>query len=299
MMSIIRRGLDKRWSGTWGGKHTAKAHAQISAFPEEIGHGATARDVATEPTHVGDGLLSTDIRQGSLVGILEGADLLDATELFLALGDLGQNDLAVVRVRGGLFGGEVFEFRLEGVRLGHGVEEAGEEGAFLGRDLGGRSIVGYGAVADSPDVLGAIDDQVFVDFEASAGFGLCGNLGHEVFDYGPEGVTRSPDEEAVGDLLDRFGSIWVVDLGLNVFVGDVLDHGLGSDLNVFFLEAGFRVLDQLLAEHGQDIGEGFDQGHMEIVFDLRNPFEQILLEEILELAGEFDAGGTTTDNDHV
>lgn len=295
---VYKREMDK-CGGRGGGKHTAKAHAQISALPEKIGHGATARDVATEPTHVGDGLLSTDISQGSLVGILEGADLLDATELFLALGDLGQNDLAVVRARGGLFGGEVFEFRLEGVRLGHGVEEAGEEGSFLGRDLSGGSVVGYGAVADGPDVLGAIDDQVFVDFETATGFGLGGDLGHEVFDDGSEGVTGSPDQEAIGNLLDRFGSIWVVDLGFNVLVGDVLDHGLGSDFNVLFLEAGFRVLDQLLAEHGQNIGEGFDQSDMEIVFDLRNPLEQILLEEILELAGEFDAGGTTTDDDHV
>jgi hypothetical protein len=38
---------------------------------------------------------------------------------------------------------------------------------------------------------------------------------------------------------------------------------------------------------------------MEIVLDFRNPFLQILLEEILELASKLDTSGTTSDNDHV
>lgn len=233
------------------------------------------------------------------MGVLEGADLLDATKLLLTLGDLCEDDFTIVRVGGGLFGRKIFQFGLECIGLGHGIEQAGEESALLCGHLCRGCIVGDSAVTYGPDVLGAVDDEVLVDFETATSFGLCGDLGHEVLDDRAEGVAGSPDEEAIGDFLHQFGSIGLVDFSFDILVGDVLDHGLGPDFNVFFLEARFRVLNQLLAEHGEDIGESLDQGDMKIVLDLRNPLEQIFLEEILELAGEFDTGGATTDDNHV
>ena len=53
--------------------------------------------------------------------------------------------------------------------LRHGVEHAGEEGSLLRGDLGGWGVVGNGAVADGPDVVGALDDEVFVDEQAATG----------------------------------------------------------------------------------------------------------------------------------
>ena len=38
---------------------------------------------------------------------------------------------------------------------------------------------------------------------------------------------------------------------------------------------------------------------MEVVGDFGDPFLEILLEEVLEFASEFDTSGTSTDNDHV
>lgn len=47
------------------------------------------------------------------------------------------------------------------------------------------------------------------------------------------------------------------------------------------------------------IGQGFDQGHMEVVLDFRNPLAQIVLEKVLELAGKLDTGRTSADDNHV
>lgn len=38
---------------------------------------------------------------------------------------------------------------------------------------------------------------------------------------------------------------------------------------------------------------------MEVVGDFRDPFLEILFEEVLQFAGEFDAGGAAADDDHV
>ena len=235
------------------------------------------------------------------MAVLERPDLLQPAQLLLQLADLLEDGGAVVGFGGGegLLRREVGEGGVDGFGLGHGVEHAGEEGAFLGGDLGGRGVVGDGAVADGPDVVGALDDEVLVDEQAAAGVFLGGELGHEVFDDGAEGVARGPDEEAVGEGFGGFGPVGVGVLGFDGFGGDALDHGFGFDGDGFFFEGRFGVVDQLFGEHGEDVREGFDEGDVELVDDVGDPFSEVLLEEVLELAGEFDARGTAADDNHV
>ena len=119
----------------------------------------------------------------------------------------------------------------------------GEEGAFLGGDLGRGGVVGDGAVADGPDVFGAVDDEIFVYGEAAAGIFLSGNLAHEVFDDGAQGVAGGPDKEAVGENFGFFRAVWAGELGFDGFVGDFFDHSFSADTYRFFFKGGLGVVD--------------------------------------------------------
>lgn len=232
--------------------------------------------------------------------VLKGANLLDSPQLLLQGFDVLEDFVASGGVGGSaLLGGEGGEFAVDGFGFGEGVEKAGEEGAFLGRDLCCGGVVGDGAVADGPDVFGAVDDEVFVHGKAAAGVLLRGDLGHEILDDGADGVAGGPDEEAVGEGLELFGSVGFCEFGFDVFVSDLFDHGLCTNINGLFLKSGFGVVDELLGKHGEDVGESLDEGDVEVVGDFRDPFLEILLEEVLELAGEFDTCGTTAYDDHV
>lgn len=232
--------------------------------------------------------------------VLKGTDLLDSPQLLLQSLDILEDLIASGGRRGfALLRGQGSEFAVDGLGFGEGVEEAGKEGALLARDLGGWGVVGDGTVTDGPDVLSTVDDEVFVYGEAAAGVLLRRYLGHEVLDDGADGVTGGPDEEAVGEGFELFGPVRFCEFGFNVFVGNSLDHSLCANGNRFFFEGGFGVVDELLGEHGQDVRKGFDKRDMEIVSDFRDPFLEVLLEEVLELASEFDTGGTTAHDDHV
>ena len=104
-------------------------------------------------------------------------------------------------------------------------------------------VVCDGAVADGPDVFGAVDDEVFVYGEAAAGVLLGGDLGHKVFDDGAESVAGGPDEEAVGEDFFDFGAVGLGVFRFDGFVGDVFDHGFGADGDGFFAEGFFGVVD--------------------------------------------------------
>ena len=113
----------------------------------------------------------------------------------------------------------------------------------MGCYLSGGCIIGDSAVADGPDVFGAVDDEVFVYGEAAAGIFLRGDLGHEVFDDGAEGVAGCPDEEAVGEGFFFLGSVWVCVFGFDGFVGHLFDHCFCADGDFFFFEGFFGVVD--------------------------------------------------------
>ena len=165
--------------------------------------------------------------------------------------------------------------------------------------MGGRGVVGDGAIADGPNVFGAVDDKVFVYGEAAAGVFLRGDLAHEVFDDGAQGVASSPDKEAVGEAFGFFGAVWASVFSFDGFVGDLFYHGFCADGDGFFFERRFGVVDELFGEHGKDIGQSFNESDVEVVRDFRHPFLEVLLEEVLELASEFNTCGTSPNDYHV
>lgn len=230
--------------------------------------------------------------------VVEGLDVLDAAELTLMLlnllGDLGS--VAGLEVEGAA---ELADALLKNLGAGHVVEETSQEVTLLRGNLGGRGVASDGAVTDSPDVVGTLNNEVLVHGKTAARVLLGRDTVHEVLDDGANSVASGPDEETVGegDLLTR--TIGLADLGLDGLVGDLLNHGLGHDVDLLLLEGALGVLDQLLGETGENVGKGLDEGDAEAVSDIGNELLDVLLEEILELASELDTSGATTNDNHM
>lgn len=277
---------------------TAEAHGEVGTSPEEVGHATTGGQVAVPPADVGDSLFATNVGQAALVGVAEGLDVLDAAELLLkALNLLGVGGrVAGLQVH---LAADLVDAGLEALGLGHVVEEASKEATLLGSDLGGGSVAGDGAVTNGPDVTGTLDDKVFVDGKTTARVLLGGNGRHHVLDNGADGVAGGPDEETVGNLDALLGAVGLANLGLDGVVGDLLDHGLGHNVNLFLAEGVFGVVDELLGEGGQDVGESLNQSDLEAGADAGNQLLNVLLEKVLQLTGKLDTGRATTDDNHV
>ena len=189
-----------------------------------------------------------NVRQATLMTILKRSNLLHPPQLALEFFNVGKDLGASIAAGFSLGFREAGKLLVNEFRFCEGVEETRKEGAFLRGYLCGGSVVGDGTVADSPDVLGTVDNEVFVYCETAAGVLLRGDLGHEVFDDGAEGVAGGPDEETVGDHFFFFGAVWFRVFCFYGFVGDVLDHCLGADGDAFFLKGLFRVVDELLGK---------------------------------------------------
>lgn len=63
------------------------------------------------------------------------------------------------------------------------------------------------------------------------------------------------------------------------------------------LEGGLCVVDELLAEHGQHIGEGLDEGDADFAGELGVPGTQVFFEEVVQFAAQLHTGRTTADDD--
>ena len=278
----------------------AEAHADVGASPEKVRQGTTAGNVARQPRDIGNSLLGADVGEGSLVSVLERTDLLNASEALLKILDVREDNVTGVLAGSSLLlDRELGELGLDLLGLGHLVEHASEPSTLLGGDLGGGGVVGDSAVTDGPHVLAALDNEVLVHGETTAGILLSGDLADEVLDERAEGVTGGPDEQAEGDLLDNLLSVGAGGFSFDVLVGHLLDHGLGADGDGLLLEGLLSVLNQLLGEHRKDVGERLDKGNLEGVLDLGEPLLQIGVEEVLELTGELNTGRSTTDDNHV
>ena len=183
--------------------------------------------------------------------------------------------------------------------LGHVVEHTGKESTLLSSNLSSGGVVGDGAVTNSPDVLGTLDNEVLVYGKTTARIFLSGDLVDQVLDNGAESITGGPNKETVGNPLKLLLAIRASRLGLNVLVRYVLDHGLCADIDGLLLEGLLRIVDELLGEHGKDVGQRLDEGNLEVILDLGQPLLQIRVEEVLELSGKLDTSRTATDNNHV
>lgn len=252
---LVQRRIDEIDGDMIKGEHTAKHHTQIRTPPEEISESSATGKVPTQPTDIGNRTFFSNIRKTSLVGVLEGSNLLSLPELFLQLPDLREDFVSFVVVLGlGLGIRQFVQISLNLIGLRHGVEKSSKERSLLTGYLRGGSVVGNSAVADSPDVLRAIDNEEFVNGKAATRFLLGWDLVDQVLYDGADSVTRSPDKKAIRNLFNFLGSIWMGDFGFEVLVSHVFDHSLRTDSDGLFLEGRFSVIDQLLGEHGKDLG---------------------------------------------
>jgi hypothetical protein len=215
---------------------------------------------------------------------------------------------------------ELAELLLELGLVSELVESLGEVDTLLTGGLGGRGVLRSRAVTEGVHAVRAEHRHVVVDEETSALSLSLGELGHEVARDCARGVSRGPYKETVRNLLDLLVRV----LDDNRFLLDVLDHGAGEDINLVLLEGGLGVLDELLGERGEHVGQRLDQGDLQSVGDFRVPLLQVVLkstrepgfawppsasdacqeasthdQEVVQLAGVLDTGRTTTDNNHV
>ena len=156
------------------------------------------------------------------------------------------------------------ELVLRDIPLGELLQGLGEVGSLLSSDLSGRSVLGSGVVSDGKDSGSTQKLEVVVDGKSSSGGLDVGELGHEVPGDVSGGVSGSPNEKSVGDLLDLFVGV----LDDDVLLVDLLNHGLGHEVDLVVGEGRLGVLDELLGEHGKDVGESLDEGDSESVGDL-------------------------------
>src|SRR6266498_2092144 len=80
-----------------------------------------------------------------------------------------------------------------------------------------------------------------------------GNALRPVFNDRAESIAGGPDKQTVRDLLQLLLAIWADRFSFDVFVRHILNHCLGADGDMFLLEGGFSVVDELFGEHGEDL----------------------------------------------
>lgn len=170
---------------------------------------------AYDERHICDGLFTTNVGQGALVGVVEGEHL-------LGLGKLGAKLLHLVRV--GQHSG-IFKGSLNAASLSELVELSGDVAALLAGHLGGGGVGGLCAVAHGPDVIGTEHLEVVVDSQAATLLLRSAEVSHELASDLASGVAGSPDEEAVGN----FDGVLVGVESLECGFSDVLDHGACHD----------------------------------------------------------------------
>ena len=105
-----------------------------------------------------------------------------------------------------------------------------------------------------------------------------GELGHQIAGDLAQRVTGSPDDETAGHLCDAL----VGHLQNDALLLDLLDHGLGKDVDLGLLERRLGVVDQLLAKHGQHGRQCLNERDADVLGELRVPRTQVLLQEVVE-----------------
>jgi len=279
-------------------KLTAEAHGKVSTSPEQVGQTTTTGNVAVEPRDISDSLLATDVGQRTLVGVSEGLDILDTAELLLERlnlsGNLGRVALLEVQAAAKLLNAGLLS-----IGLGHVVEQTSQERTLLGSDLGGRGVAGNSAVTDSPDVASSLNNEVLVDGKTTTRVLLSGDLAHEIPDDRSDGVTGGPDKQTIRKTESLLAAVGSSELGLDIVLCHLLDHGLELDVDVLLTQGVLGVLNKLLRERGENVGKSLNEGDLEAVANLRDQLLDILLEEVAKLSSELDTGRATTNNDHV
>lgn len=258
----------------------------VSRTPEVVGGETSGREVTLEEGKVGDSLVGSDVGKRTLVGVREGRDVAGTDD---SVGERVELSGFSVRRLGRV---EVSEKSILLVEL---REDASEVTTLLRGDLGSGSVVGSSAVTEGEDTFSSEEAKVFVNEETSSRVLLLRNLVHQILGDLTSSVTSGPNKETVR-VLNEFLLFVLSD---ESFLFDFLDHSLGGDVDLVLLEGRHGVVNELLREHGKNVGEGFDQGDLDAGSEFRVPVSEILLEEIVKFTSVLDTSWSTSDNNEV
>lgn len=182
------------------------------------------------------------------------------------------------------------------------VEELGQIGSLLGRNLCCGGVRGSGTVSESKDAIRAHNTEMSIDGQATAVYLDRGELTHQVLRQCSESVSlvsvnmigvmnlrgrkdgtySGPDDHPTRDLFHAL----VGHLEDDAFLFDFLDHRLGQDINFSFLKGRLGVVDEGFAERGQHGWESLHKGDLHPTGEFRIPIFEIFLQEIVDLATE-------------
>jgi len=97
---------------------------------------------------------------------------------------------------------------------------------------------------------------------------------------GKNATYSSPDDHSTRHFFDTFiGHLEDYTLFL-----DFLNHRLGQDVNLGFLEGRFGVVNECLAERGQHGWKSLDKGDLHPTGELGIPEFEILVQKVVKLA---------------
>lgn len=280
-----------------------EAHGHVGGSPEVVGHGSSGRPVHDTPEvegQVGNGSVGTNVGQRTLVRVLEGQHGSGSSQLSGLGLELSKDVLSLLLVKGVLrLLLEVGDLVVEVLGLSNAVEQVSKVGSLLGGNLGSGCVLGGRTVTKSPDALGTLNNKVLVDKKTSSGALLSRDLGHELSNNRSHSVTGGPHKSSVRHLKGLLSTVTLGLLGSDHILVNRLNHGLGQNGDLLVREGFLGVVNELLGERGQNVGESLDKSNLEIVSDIGDPLSEIVLEEVLELGSELDTGRATSNNDSV
>mmetsp|Transcript_100300 Transcript_100300/g.214921 ORF Transcript_100300/g.214921 Transcript_100300/m.214921 type:complete len:257 (-) Transcript_100300:541-1311(-) len=170
--------------------------------------------------------------------------------------------------------------------------------ALLVGNLGSWRLAAHGAIANGEDLTRpcALDAEALVHQQPSA-VGLASLLADALAEGPRKGAhanTGDPNHDPVVEALDA-----LLRLQVDLFTLHLLYHRIELHVHALIGKVILHVGSHRLVEHCQKARQGFHQGHLEVLRDLRVPPYQVVLDEVGELATELHTRGAATHDDDV
>ena len=201
-------------------------------------------------------------------------------------------------VLGDLCGFQELLLNEEIILLAQLVEELGQIGALLRRNLCCGSIGGSSTVPKGEDATRAKNAKVFVNDQTAAIILHRGELSNQVpcqwsesvplvlaniigivrWKNGTKGTHSSPNDHSTRNFFDAL----IRHLEGDALLLNFLHHRLGHDFNLGFLEGRFGILDEGFAERRQYGWESFNKRNLHPVGEFWVPEFEIFLQEIVK-----------------
>ena len=164
-------------------------------------------------------------------------------------------------------------------------------------DLCSWRVLREGAVTEGVNLVATVQSQVLVDQQTSSCCLLFDNLGGQLFGQLTLSVTTGPDKGTVWNDHILGLTVWMAVCRVDVLVVNLLDHGVGLQVEALLLKNILSILDQPWVEHREDIVLGLNQGDAHLVLNSWDELAQVLEDVVLDFCCQLDTSWSTTADD--